>query len=235
MTAPLHERIRRDVEARILSGALGPGDRLPTEQALMADYGCARMTVSKALGALAAAGLIERRKRAGSFVARPETHSMMLDIPDLEGEVRGRGEAYAFHVTHRTVRRPRTAAERALGGQGELLVVEGIHRADDRPFAVEYRSISLNAVPEARTRDWAAPSPGAWLLAHVPWTEAESRVTAISADAKLADKLDVEPRAACLALDRRTWRGADGITSVRQIFAPGAIDLVARFGPDRRR
>jgi len=35
----------------------------------MAQYGCARATVNKAVSALAAAGLIERHRRAGSFVA----------------------------------------------------------------------------------------------------------------------------------------------------------------------
>src|SRR3546814_14851453 len=96
MSGPLHERIRADFEARILAGELAPGDRLPTEQALMAHYGCARMTVSKSLSALAAAGLIDRRKRAGTFVARPRVHSMILDVPDLAAPLRGRVQRYDY-------------------------------------------------------------------------------------------------------------------------------------------
>ena len=53
MTLPRHERIRSEMEAEILSGALKPGERLPTEQELMQRYGCSRMTVNKALSALA--------------------------------------------------------------------------------------------------------------------------------------------------------------------------------------
>ena len=87
MSLPLHERIRRDIETAILSGELQPGARLPVEHELMHQYACARMTVSKALSALASVGLIDRRKRAGSFVARPKVHSMVLDIPDLEQEI----------------------------------------------------------------------------------------------------------------------------------------------------
>jgi len=47
MTVPLHQRIRTDIEAKILSGAWGPGFRLPFEHELMTEYGCARMTVNR--------------------------------------------------------------------------------------------------------------------------------------------------------------------------------------------
>ena len=43
--AALHQRIRTDIEAKILSGDLGPGDRIPFEHELTAQYGCSRMTV----------------------------------------------------------------------------------------------------------------------------------------------------------------------------------------------
>src|SRR3546814_1431580 len=60
----LDARIRADIEARIRSGAWPPGHRIPFEHELTATYGCSRATVSKALGALARAGIIDRRKRA---------------------------------------------------------------------------------------------------------------------------------------------------------------------------
>ena len=37
--------------------------------------------------------------------------------------------------------------------------------------------------------------------------------------------------AACLVLERQTWRGADRITHVRLVFPGEAYDLVARFAP----
>ena len=237
MTLPLHERIRSEMEAAILSGALRPGARLPTEQELMRDYGCARMTVSKALSALAAAGLIERRKRAGSFVARPRVHSMMLDIPDLEQEVTERGQRYRFALTDRKTRAadPASAEEVQLAGRGELLVLDGVHFADDMPLASETRLVSLWSVPEIALEDFADASPGAWLLAHVPWTEAETRISAVSADRTVAMRLEIEGGAACLFIERRTWRGDEGITLVRQHFPGSAYDLIARFGAARTR
>lgn len=222
MSAPLHERIRQEIEAQILSGALAPGARLPTEQDLMARHGCARMTVSKALSALAAAGLIDRRKRAGSFVARPKMHSMVLDIPDLAAEVARRGQAYRFDLIEREI---------AQGADGERLGLLGVHHADGRPLAVERRSIRLAAVPEARDADFQAVPPGTWLLRHVPWTQAELRLAAVPAEGEVAALLDVPAGTPALLVARRTWRGSEGITRVRLHFPGTDYDLVARFGP----
>ena len=62
----LHERIRKGIESRILSGELKPGDRIPFEHELMEQYSCSRMTVNKAVIELVNRGLIVRRRRAGS-------------------------------------------------------------------------------------------------------------------------------------------------------------------------
>jgi len=229
----LNQRIRSDIEAKILSGQWPPGFRIPYEHELMAQYGCARMTVNKVLSALADAGLIERRRRAGSFVARPHIQSAVLQIPDLPSEVAARGEAYAYELlTKRRRRASRRDADVSGMPQGELLVdVRCRHLANGRPLAVEERLISLVAVPEAQDAPFDTRPPGSWLLDHVPWTEAEHRLSAISAEAPVAALLEVPEGAACLCVERRTWRAGITITFVRQLFPGDAYNLVARFGP----
>jgi GntR family histidine utilization transcriptional repressor len=229
----LHQRIRADISGRILSGAWPPGRRIPFEHELMAQYGCSRMTVNKALVGLAEAGLIVRRRRAGSFVARPRIHSVVMDIPDLEAEVRSRGEAYGYELLSRKAQ-PATPAQRAelgLETSEEVLALRCLHRAAGRPFALEERLINLAAVPQARAVDFAAERPGAWLLGHVPWTEAEHRISAANLPKSSARLLAMPPTAAFLVLERRTWRGPDRITHVRLAFPGEAYDLVARFAP----
>ena len=233
MTGPLHQRIRTDIEAKIRSGEWEPGHRVPFETELMAQYGCARMTVSKAMAALVEAGLIVRRKRAGSFVARPKVHAPVLNIPDIQSEIVARGEAYAFRLLSRTVR----AADRdspeevELAAGGKLLALDGVHDAGGRPFALERRLVSLKAAPEMAGADFEAVAPGVWLLENVAWTEAESRISAVNADAEDARLLALDEGAACLVVDRRTWREGQHVTRVRQVFPGEAYDLVARFGP----
>lgn len=231
----LHERIRLRLEEAIMSGGLPPGARLPVEHELMAEFGCSRMTVSKALSALAAAGLVERRKKAGTFVSRPRVHSMMLDIPDLQAEVAARGGAYQFRLLKRRVLavREQKKAEAELGDGGRLLSITGLHVVDGRPLALETRAVSLTVVPEIEAVNFAEVSPGTWLLRHIPWTEAETRLRAAGASRSEAALLELAAGAACLVVERRTWRNGKGVTSVRQVFDGGSYDMVARFSPSR--
>jgi GntR family histidine utilization transcriptional repressor len=229
----LHQRIRTDIEAKILSGEWGPGHRIPFEHELTEQYDCSRMTVSKAITALAEAGLIERRRRAGSFVARPRVHSAVLDIPDLRSEIEGRGETYRFELISCVRRGAQGDDEVELAGGRTLLALRGVHLASGRPLALEDRLISLRAAPEAARIDFAEISPGAWLLEHIPWTEAENRISAVAADVEAARLLAISAKTACLVVERRTWRSGEGVTRVRQLFPGEAYDLVARFGPSR--
>jgi len=72
-TLSLHQRILDDIETRIISGEWQPGHRIPFEHELTEYYNCSRMTVNKALTQLAKAGLIERKRRSGSFVSFPQS------------------------------------------------------------------------------------------------------------------------------------------------------------------
>jgi GntR family histidine utilization transcriptional repressor len=230
-TTALHRRIEGDIERRILSGEWRPGLRLPTENELMAEYGCARMTASKAMASLAARGLVTRRRRAGTIVAHPPLHSSALvAIPDIPTEVESRGMAYAHRLLARAVR-PTKTDEAWLGER--VVALETLHLADGIPFVFERRLISLAAAPEARDVDFATQTPGGWLLAHTPWTQAEHRISAVGAAGETAQRLELPPTTACLRLERRTWRDGQGVTWAWQTFPGTAYDLVARFQPTK--
>jgi len=228
---PLHRRIAGDVERRIASGEWRPGFRIPTEVELMAEYGCARMTVSRAVSDLAARGLVVRRRRAGTVVAHPPIHSSALvAIPDIQAEIEGRGLTYSHRLLSRDVR----SATVDEGGMGvRLIALDTLHQADDLPFAFERRLIALDAAPEAEDADFTVQPPGGWLLAHMPWTEAEHRISAVGVDVETAKHLGLADGAPCLRLERRTWRDGQGVTWAWQTFPGAAYDLVARFSPTK--
>ncbi len=229
----LHQRIRDDIEGRILSGEWGPGHRIPFEHELMADYGCARMTVNKALSALVDAGLIERRRRAGTFVRRPAVPAVVLQIPDVQADVASRGWAYACTVLSRTRRKATRADCARIGVEpgAPVLAVLCRHDADGRPYGLEDRLIALDAVPEAMEADFAQEPPGTWLLHHVPWHRAEHRIAAANADSRISGLLELDEGTACLVVDRRTWRSADPITAVRMWYPGDRQTFVAAFTP----
>jgi len=228
----IHARIRRDIEARIMSGEWAPGTRIPYEHQLMATYGCSRMTVNRALRMLMEAGLIESRRRAGTFVSHPRVQRAALEIPDIRDEVAGQGESYRLDLDRREIRAASEEDRRLLQiDGGSVLALECRHHAGGRAYALERRLINLAAVPEAAEVDFAVEPPGSWLLSHVPWTEAEHRITAFNAGGKELVALGISAGAACMALERWTWRGEERITYARQVYPGDRYALVARFRP----
>ena len=189
------------------------------------------MTVSKALSELVQAGLIERRRRAGSFVSRPQLLSAVLKITDIKAEISALGRSYGYELRS-FKRRAAKASDLARLGvtvAGDVLAITCRHCADGVPFAIEDRLINLGAVPEAASADLKTEPPGTWLLAHVPWTEAEHTISAIAADRKAAAALNIAVGAPCLVIERHTWRGARTLTAVRLTYPGQAHRLVARF------
>jgi GntR family histidine utilization transcriptional repressor len=228
----IYKKIRLDIERRILSGDWPPGHRIPFEHEIMARYGCSRMTVNKALSELVQADLIERRRRAGSFVRRPQYLSAVLKVPDIRAEITALGRTYGYELVKRTLRAA-TAADRARLGVAapcKVVAVSCRHSADGVPFALEDRLIDLAAVPAAADVDFAVDPPGTWLLDHVPWTEAENAISAIVADEASSKALAIGRGAPCLVIERHTWRKAQRpITAVRLVYPGESHRLIARF------
>lgn len=54
---------------RIREGALAPGDKLPTEAAVMGEFGVSRTVVREAISKLQASGMVQTRHGVGTFVA----------------------------------------------------------------------------------------------------------------------------------------------------------------------
>ncbi|MES2442344.1 MAG: UTRA domain-containing protein [Pseudomonadota bacterium] len=228
MTIEAH--IRGTIEARIRSGEWAPGTRIPFEHELVAEHGCARGTVNKALSRLAREGLIERRRRAGSFVARPQFRSAVIGVPDIGLLVAARGERYGWALADRGVDRDAPDQAVARAG-GRWLRLAGVHQASATPFGWEARWIDLLTVPEAETIDFAQQAPGTWLLGHVPWSDARHRISAVAAAPAIARRLGLASGAPCLQVERWTWRRGAPVTFVRQIFPGDRYDLVEDFAP----
>ncbi len=227
------ERIRADIEARIGSGEWQPGFRIPFEHELVSQYGCARGTVGKALTGLVRSGLIERRRKAGTFVAYPHVHSAVLDIPDIGKAIATRTGSYHFELLSSEIRSD-DGSSGDFAPATTLRRVTGIHHGADGPFAHEDRLISLSAVPEARDADFRIGSPSAWLLESVPWTQARHKISAIGASTEIAAHLAIPRGTPCLLVERWTWRAGAPVTSVSQTFRGDRFDLVATFTPEGR-
>ena len=70
--APLFDQLRTQIIARVRDGRLAPGTRLPTVRELAAQLQLAANTVARAYRELEVAGIVETRRRFGTFVARTD-------------------------------------------------------------------------------------------------------------------------------------------------------------------
>ncbi|APX23004.1 MAG: histidine utilization repressor [Rhodobacteraceae bacterium] len=233
-TKSLHETILTDLERNILSGDWAPGHRVPSELELAEQYGCSRMTVNKVMTQLAQAGLVLRRRRAGSVVLPQRSQNAVLEIHDVKEEVLAAGGWYGHEILGRRERPLR--AEEAVAGAAPgvpVLDVACLHRKDDAPFCLERRVIFLDAVPEAAEATFDAQAPGAWLLAHVPWSEAENEIGAEAADTDVAARLGLAAGAPLLTMTRRTWKNGEPVTQARFFYPGGGHTMKARFTPSQ--
>lgn len=231
----LHQRIVNDIEGKILSGEWPPGYRLPFELEMTELYNCSRMTVNKAMNQLARNGLIERRKKSGSFVIQPHAQSAVLEISEIKQEVEGLGKAYQYKRLSREMRKA-NADDRMildLSPAGKVVEISSLHYAGERAFCFEERLINLAAVPGAAEETFEKIAPGTWLLQQVPWSAAEHKIKAEAADESVSEALSVLVGAACLVVERRTSMQGVFITHVRLTYLGSMHELVARFTPSQ--
>ena len=79
--------ISGEIVRRIAERVWEPGALIPGEQALSAEFGCSRATVNRALQDLARAGVLERRRKAGTRVSLNPVREARFVIPLVRQEI----------------------------------------------------------------------------------------------------------------------------------------------------
>ena len=80
---PIYRQIIDQVKRMVMTGGLGPGDQLESVASLAARVRVNPMTVSKAYSALVDAGVLERRRGVGLFVAAAVDRTTRDDREEL--------------------------------------------------------------------------------------------------------------------------------------------------------
>ena len=106
----LSDRLALRLSEQIGSGALRPGDRLPTEQQLAHAHGVSRTVVREAMHQLKSRALVRARQGSGVYVAAPPEHHPLAFDPSVLGSVQA-----VVHVVE--VRRVLEAEIAALAAQ----------------------------------------------------------------------------------------------------------------------
>nr|WP_321464244.1 GntR family transcriptional regulator [uncultured Cohaesibacter sp.] len=216
-------QIREEVLRRINERIWQPGEMIPNEADLAEEFHCARTTVNRALRELATAGIVTRKRKAGTRVAVNPPHKAVLTIPIIREEVEAKGGSYRQSLLIRENRSLPAflAGAFRVSEATPLLYTETVHFSDNRPFIYEERFTSLTAVPDFEKADLLAETANEWLVQNAPYSGGDASFFAVSADAKLARAFDVAIGEALFATERSTWLAEAPITHVRLVYCPG--------------
>lgn len=145
---PQYRQIEQALRARI--STLRPGERLPSDAELCAEFGVSRMTARNAMHRLTEDGLVRREPGRGSFVAQPSAHRRTNRLMTFTQEMRRAGRAPSSRVLTRVIR-PSTIAEAASLGipaRQPVVHLRRLRLADDQPVALE-SAVLIGACTEA--------------------------------------------------------------------------------------
>lgn len=215
--------VRDRIQTRILDRTYAPGDKLPKDEEIAEDFGCARSTVQRAMQDLSQIGLVERKRKGGTTVRTDPVTRATVDIAITRREVEERGSKYDYQLIKcEMADAPKSVLARfGLKAQQQLLHVEALHLADNRPFILEDRWICTTTVPEILNVDLVEQSANEWLVRNKPFSRCAMSFFAAKASAAVSSQLDTKVGDALLVIERTTWIGNDPITTVQAVTMPG--------------
>ncbi|WP_367717564.1 GntR family transcriptional regulator [Nitratireductor sp. GISD-1A_MAKvit] len=222
--------IRDELSRRIAEGVWLPGSQIPGEEALAQEFGAARATVNRALQELARAGILERKRRAGTRVALHPVREVRFAIPRTRQEIESRGCDYGYRLLGSEERVAPQAVRARLGllSKSPMLHIRCLHLADGDPYQYEVRWINLKSVPEARRADFRTAGPNEWLTGHTPFSNAEFTFMAGAATVDEAAILDIREGDPVFIGERITWTRGDPIT-LAHLVHPCSHRMVAHL------
>ena len=134
---PQYRQIEQALRERVSN--LHPGERLPSDADLCAEFGVSRMTARNAMERLAADGLIRREPGRGSFVADPPAHRRANRLMTFTQEMLRAGRVPTSRLLIRVIR-PSTAAEASrldIPVHEPVVSLRRLRLADGEPIALE--------------------------------------------------------------------------------------------------
>ncbi|MFG2815006.1 GntR family transcriptional regulator [Streptomyces sp. NPDC048410] len=148
-TQPKYLQIAHFIRDQILRGDLRPGDEVPSERQLAADWKVSRPTAARSLEALSHQGLVEKRQGSGTYVRSLEVNRRARE---LYGRARQTGKIYS----------PGEYAVITSAGWSEAPehVVEALSLGKDRQVVHRRRVTNDQDGPITLSTSWFTPDVG---------------------------------------------------------------------------
>ena len=223
--------VKQHLMGELALGRWPPGTLMPSEAALVAQFGVSRMTVNRALRELQTEGFIDRVQGVGTFAAQSHRMSSTLTVRDLHEEIEARGHRH--HAVVHLLLEERAALPLAQ----QLGLAEGapvyhsliVHHDNGQPLQCEDRYVNPAWSPGYLAVDFTQITPTQHLLEVAPWWDAQYTIEASTATVQEAALLGIAATDPCLVLVRRTSSRGVPVTLARLVHPGGRYQLEGAF------
>lgn len=228
---PLYNKIKLTILSRISQGKYQPDDRIPSELEFVEEFGVSRMTVNRALRELTQEGILVRVPGVGTFVAKRQPQSPIVELSDIAEEIRDRGHDYGCRIVTLESEPGSSGVARALEIDGGEQVFHSVlvHLENEVPVALEDRYVKPSFAPDYLDQDFSRVSPYEYLMACGPVSEIEHTLNATLPNSQVARQLAISRDEPCLLLVRRTWSGAEVVTFTHFYYPGSRYRLASRY------
>jgi GntR family transcriptional regulator, histidine utilization repressor len=228
-----YARVKQHLKGELARGRWNPGELMPSEAQLVAQFGVSRMTVNRALRELQTEGIVERVQGVGTFAAQLHPVSSTLTIRDLHQEIEARGHRH--HVDVQFVREERAgtalAAQLGLTDGARVFHSMMVHFDNGVALQCEDRYVNPDRAPEYLQVDFTRTTPTQHLLEVAPLWEAQFTIEAGLPTAQEARLLGLAPGDPCLIVVRRTMSRGSTVTLVRLTHPGSRYRIEGQFSP----
>ena len=219
---PIFQRIKDYLVGEITAGRWKEGDLVPSEQALVRQFGVSRMTVNRAVRELTAEQVLTRRQGSGTFVAPQKYEATLVEIRNIADEIRARGGIHrsSVHLLEQAPATDTLALQFELAPGAALFHSLIVHLENEAPIQLEDRWVNPACAPAYLEQDFASITPNEHLMRVAPLQGATYSIEALPASPEVAELLRIAPHASCLVLKRKTSSGGR-VASVVTMWYPG--------------
>ncbi|EAR51362.1 transcriptional regulator, GntR family protein [Oceanicola granulosus HTCC2516] len=229
---PRYQQLHDHIAAAIRDGRLADGAQLPPERELAELAQVSRVTVRRAITKLVAAGQVDQRRGAGSFVRRGSVklEHTLSTLTSFTEYMRARGLTSTSQVLARGLFPPAPDETVALGlaTSARVARIERLRSADGVPMALERSSLPADILPDPDLVDLSLYTVlrAAGTAPH----RALQRISAVNLAAREAERMALPEGAAALLIERTGYLASGRpIEFTRGLYRPDIYDFVAEL------
>ena len=228
-----YTRVKQHLKDGLASGRWRPGELMPSESELVAEFGVSRMTVNRALRELQSEGLVVRSQGVGTFAGQLHRVSSSLNIRDLHEEIESRGHRHhaVVHLQREEAADAGLAAQLGVAAGSKVFHTLIVHFDNGQALQCEDRYVNPACAPGYLQADFTQITPTHYLFGATALWRAQYAIEATRPTAQEALLLGIEPNEPCLVLVRRTFTTAAVITLARLVHPGTRYQLAGQFAP----